>query len=113
MVFLDLNSLKEINYHKICLFESLDYVATNLISVLPFCSWRVRGYLAGMACQARQHPGYKCINFFTHLSDYFYIYISLIPGLSDPQIGPWHQSSERSDGRHEGAGGGGGQGWQH
>lgn len=37
----------------------------------------------------------------------------LTPGLSNPQVGSWHQSSERSDGGHEGSGGGGGQRWQH
>ena len=34
-------------------------------------------------------------------------------GLSNPQICPRHQPSKRSDGRHEGSGGGGGQRWQH
>lgn len=45
---------------------------------------------------------------------FFHIHIfPFIPGLSDPQVGPRHQPSERSDGWHEGSGGGGGQGRQH
>ena len=35
------------------------------------------------------------------------------PGLSDSQVGSWHQPGQCSDGWNEGSGGGGGQGRQH
>lgn len=46
---------------------------------------------------------YKCVSTF----------FLFTPGVSDPQVGPRHQPGKRSDGWHEGSGGGGGQGRQH
>lgn len=40
-------------------------------------------------------------------------FLSLASGLSHPQICSRYQPSKRSDGWHEGSGGGGGQRWQH
>lgn len=60
---------------------------------------------------------YKCVSS-SSSSIYFFCYtvfflLLFIPGVSDPQVGPRHQPGKRSDGWHEGSGGGGGQGRQH
>lgn len=96
-------------------------MSTSWFNMRLFCSWIMRYYPAVIPWTVTGYhlatPTYSMLSFFffcssRSLSCHIDIF-PFTPGLSDPQVGPRHQPSERSDGWHEGSGGGGGQGRQH